>query len=260
MVSMAIWEEWAKIDIDSDPPYCLPHDLVTIKCSKWSPDLLDLITIRAAALSGHAPPNTGNKRLHFGRIPTPYLGDLRNAKVFILTLNPGHQSIDYWWDFQRPDFRQAMKRNLKQTKPVKFEFLNPEFAGHPGSVYWEKRFKDIIDGLTRGSVTPDVARAKIASATAVIQLIPYPSAKGDGVAELSDRLESTLLAKMFVKKHVLKKVHNREAIAVVLRQRWRWNAALDPRIGPKKGIFRNENPRNTYLPEEAKKAIIQMLS
>ncbi len=257
---MAIWEEWGKIDIDADPPYCLPHDHLTIKCSKWSRDLCGLTAIRAAALGGHAPGNTGDKRLHFGRIPTPYLGDLRNAKVYILTLNPGHQPIDYWWDFQRPDFREAMKRNLKQIQPVKFDFLNPEFAGHPGSKYWKKKFKDVIDGLTSETVTPHAAQAKIASATAVIQLVPYPSVKGDGVAELSDRLESTLLAKMFVKKHVLKKVRNREAIAVVLRQRWRWNAALDPRIGPKKGIFRNQNPRNAHLPAEAKKVIIQMLS
>jgi hypothetical protein len=53
-------------------------------------------------------------KMHFGLTPEPYVGDIRNAKVFILLLNPGFSVLDYYGE-ENEELRISLKNNLYQT-------------------------------------------------------------------------------------------------------------------------------------------------
>lgn len=51
---------------------------------------------------------------HFSLLPTPYVGNLNEADVFVLKLNPGFHDADFFAEFNNPGFRAASIRGLQQ--------------------------------------------------------------------------------------------------------------------------------------------------
>ena len=249
---------WRTVDVDSYGPRILECDRKILKrrrrreleiCyTSWQDVLLDLSNCK------------DRKKLHLNRIPVPYVGDVSKASIFILTLNPGHELADYYFEFEDDAYRQALVNNLKQENldpKFPFFYLNPRFSTTGGYSYWFPKFKEVIMRLmVKCEITFDEAHSKLAQKIAVIQIVPYTSVDS---SSLPDKLCSTRLAMQYVENHVRPKVCTDEAIVIVLRQHKRWNKVLEPLLGPKEGIFDSDNPRNANLPEEAKKAIVKML-
>ena len=100
-------ECWRNCDF-SEPPFILPED---------EPVIADRITLYRSFdeyIASKDFGQRGDKRLHVGHRPLPYIGALDKASIFILMLNPGLSPGDYFVEFRVPEFRQYYFRNLKQ--------------------------------------------------------------------------------------------------------------------------------------------------
>ena len=79
--------------------------------------------------------------------PVPYCGDLKNAEIFILGLNPGLDDSDYHDELDE-DFESSLKGNLSQQftdKDYPLFYLDPKFCWTGGGRYWTRKFSSIIE-------------------------------------------------------------------------------------------------------------------
>lgn len=116
-----------------------------------------------------------------GLIPIPYVGDLRDAKVFYFTANPGYLHLDHYLEFKDAYYRDRLKYNLAQTElhrqDYPFFFLDPKLAHTGGYMYWVKKFEPLIEVLVSSGEcdSREVAIKRIAQKVAVIELTGYRS-------------------------------------------------------------------------------------
>ncbi|MGI6311486.1 MAG: hypothetical protein ACOXZU_08135 [Bacteroidales bacterium] len=92
-----------------------------------------------------------NFQLHTRLIPVPYSGDIRNARIYLLMINPGFHHNDYYSENHCQNYRNALINSLRQEEindDFPFHYLNPEFCHTSGGNYWFKKFNDIIIQLT----------------------------------------------------------------------------------------------------------------
>ena len=132
---------WRSLDV-SQPPYILPGDeLLREKCRGR-----DLFVSYSSNEEFLADPEYGripDTLLHIGLLPEPYIGNLANAKVFVLTGNPSWGDHNYYSEYGVPAFRAAKIRNLRQeneSEAYPNVYLNPRYGWHGGSDYWRKKF------------------------------------------------------------------------------------------------------------------------
>jgi hypothetical protein len=72
--------------------------------------------------------HNSDKKIIVESVPEPFIGNPQSAKVVLLSLNPGHSEEDVKTHAD-PDFRQAIRRNLRQEpQECPFYGLNPKFA------------------------------------------------------------------------------------------------------------------------------------
>jgi hypothetical protein len=134
--------------------------------------------------------------------PVPYIGDLRQAKIIFLMLNPGlseGSNGDYGWD-NRENYRRFLKNNIQQDfsdTQYPFFYLNPEISEHPGYIYWNTRVKKLSKEISSQlGLSKDETLKLLAQHIAAIELVPYHSVKYRG--SLHKKLKSSSLAKRVV--------------------------------------------------------------
>lgn len=175
----------------------------------------------------------GDRRLHLGLLPVPFVGDLRRASVYILLLNPGLGATDYFGEYEVPAFRRASLQNLKQQPRRRYPFfvLDPQFAWHGGFQWWNQKLSAVIAVLAdRWNVSFAEARQRLAQKLACIELLPYHSTSFADRGHWRERLPSVALAKSFVASHVLPRVRAGKAIVIVTRQARQWS------VSPGRGV------------------------
>lgn len=161
--------------------------------------------------------------LHVGLLPMPYLGDLANARVFLVTLNPGLGAHDYFGEHEVPAYREMLLANLAQSGDLRFPFLDPTQSWHGGSAYWSPRLRGITRRVREargGSVRAalDVCARHIA----VLELVPYHSESFVLGRRAIDALESTRLVRDFVFEDLLPRHRRGDCKLIVLRSRDHW--------------------------------------
>ncbi len=168
-----------------------------------------------------------DNKFHLNLIPIPYIGNIEDAKVYILMLNPGFGILDYFAE-SNEKVREALIYNLEQNKTIldsqyPFIFLNPEFLWHGGGQYWEKRLKDLIDEAQIPSKGPYVKKLSyIAKKIAVLQFIPYHSKSYHHL-----ELKSSEIMLNFVKKELVKKAQDDKICIICPRGEKYWEKAAD---------------------------------
>ena len=91
---MSLLNEWRKWD-SGDFPYVLDTDADVLESSSWKPGTAKYRGWRKAT----GDPDfckSEDKRLHLGLIPVPFMGDMLNASIYVLMLNPGLGPGDYF--------------------------------------------------------------------------------------------------------------------------------------------------------------------
>jgi hypothetical protein len=164
--------------------------------------------------------------LHSGLIPSPYCGDILNAKIYILMLNPGFSSIDYYVEQYCQSFREAEINCLRQEKLGEYPFysLNPKFIWTGGGQYWESKLKDIINNYIKiHNVKYSSALKEISKRIALLELIPYHSFRFGLSNKITELLISQKMMKEFVNTYVMNRVENNDSCIIVTRKSKVWN-------------------------------------
>lgn len=208
MTLITEWRQWAKKKYPDGPPYVLDADWQAVKKLKSKGQAIHH-TCRREAVDEERSPDVAHQhnRLHIGLIPQPFVGDLEKASIFLLMSNPGFRPADYF-EYDDRDLQQTLLTTLRQAFPdgnLRFWPLDPRFAEHSGFCYWYEKLLGVIAELANAKgVTLAEARDCLASKLAVIQLLPYHSAKAPKWKAL-ESLHSRKLAMNFVKQLVQKK-------------------------------------------------------
>ena len=208
----------------SKPPFVLSEDQKVFEDSNTPLSIFSTFT------DWHTHKDFGQRKCHefqLGLLPIPYFGDLRKARIFLLTLNPGFDHSDIHAETVSPELKADLVKNLHQMDldpHYPSVFLNPRYAWHGGFSYWTKKMKGIASVIqeTKGVTFRD-SLAFLAKNIAVLEAVPYHSIdfKGDDI--LLNNLQSSRAIKGFVDDSLLPRANNREVLLIVLRKNSFWS-------------------------------------
>lgn len=229
---MSMLDEWASWD-SKEAPYVFDGDRSVLNPQVANRALLT----RGNWSEAYQDPDfcaPGDTRLHLGLLPQPFFGDLRNASIYVLLLNPGLSPDDYYAEYEVPAYREAIRSNLRQdpgAAPGSFLFLDPRFGWHAGFHWWNRKLSAVIQKIVVAKNTSTAeARSLLATKIASIEMVPYHSATFKDSGRWVERLESARLAREFVRDFVLPRVRAGEAIIIATRQVAAWNLPQHPGI------------------------------
>ena len=241
---MGLLEEWGRAAGNWDTgsaPFMLPADEGRLRYFDKAP-LWSWEEARQAP-DFYVPDKDTDRRFHLGLLPVPFMGDLRNASIYVLMTNPGVKPDDYR-ESEEDAFRDALLSNLKQEwldGSLPFPHLDPRFDWHDGFVYWDKERglrRTIVElARVRGISEPE-ARALLCDKLVVIQLVPYHSGAGPTDSDRPQDWPSARLAGEFVRDAVVPRVRSREAVLLVMRRLRSWGQYLPSDLSGEHGLFR----------------------
>jgi hypothetical protein len=241
MVSLSrYWSDFC--DYCTQPPYIHRHDRPFFDDRYWKrkhSHTQEPLDFRGFIESPRLDPNDND--FHFSLLPAPYVGNLAEADVFILLLNPGFSPGDYFGEYERTDFKEALKQNLKQEfsgVECPFLYLDPRFCWHPGFRWWEAKLRKILrcvaDAQHEGNylLALKAASQRIAS----IELVPYHSRKFRA-GELAERLKSAQAARGWVNDFLVPRAKEGK-IVIVATYKWSLKNHRNCVVCVKKGAAR----------------------
>lgn len=175
--------------------------------------------------------------IHKEILPAPFMGDVHNAPVVLLTLNPGWDDeecrngfytkySDYWLKMLNHDF---------PIPDLPLFCLDEKYAEF--SPYWANKFKPLIAQTSKSAVAQQIS---------VIQFFPYQSKMYKGMYK---RLNDGYLESQRYNFDLVKAAIDRGALIVVLRSRKLWEEAVCQLKGYPRVRF-TKNPRNPMLSEK----------
>ncbi len=170
--------------------------------------------------------NFGDKKdskLHLGLSPHPYAGNLNEAKIFILSINPGLNPGDYILE-NDPKYVETRNNNLRQEKmEYPFYFLNPYLPLHQGYTYWFKKFRDLINEIKNHfGIKWIEAQKRLSESVATLELVPYASRRFGLSDSMIKDLKSVEVMKRFVNKILVPKAEKKEILIIITRKTRYW--------------------------------------
>jgi hypothetical protein len=218
---LTAWSNWP----EASAPYILGDDKAVLTSRSTKAVVTYKSWHEAYKAEDFAAP--GDTRLHLGLLPHPLCGDVANAEIYILMLNPGYGPHDYFGEYEVPAYRKAVLGNLKQTftsATLPFFLLDPQFSWHGGFTWWHGKLARVIQELAHiREVSFAEARAELGRKIASIELLPYHSTSFRDSDHWIRDLASVKLARRYVNEYVLPRVSSGKAIAIVTRQAEVWN-------------------------------------
>jgi len=243
------WEEYArsiiKNGIDKNYIFATPEDF-QVETFKKSNSLIninswDYFLKTDVFLNIHFsnPPIPTGKALHLGIPPTPYAGDIENAKIVLLLTNPGFSPASYFYYYKVcKNDKERLSHLLTRQK-----YLNADMSWMPGYIYGIKRFRKILDKLQE-KLPSLIALDALRKNTAVLQLSPYISGEVNYkiIANLPSTKRSLELAKALA---------DEDRILICARSKKFWNLT-----GEYDGVVvEASNPRNPSFDDKLVKQI-----
>jgi hypothetical protein len=218
----SLLKSWQSLDLNN-PPYILPGDQETLNDSKTPiSSMRDFADWHSDKDFGQRPPH----ELQAGLLPVPYVGDLRKARIFLLTLNPGFEPLDLYGEHTNRDFKKDLVHNLTQSSldsEYPFLTLNPKNSWHGGYKYWSKRFSDLTAFFqTERKCSFRQSLAFIAQNVAVMEAAPYHSTSFDVSKKVISQLQSSRAIYTFVKEELVPRALEGKILLIVLRANWFW--------------------------------------
>lgn len=193
---------------------------------------------------------------HTNLLPMPYAGSLRDAKIFLLLLNPGLSLADYYAEATSKEFVADLTRNIIQDNTdlaYPFLFLNPKHLSHPGGQYWFKKLKPYIADISKAQNMSYVnALSYVSKRIAILELVPYHS-KIFKSSKSTKNLESVMQMKEFIKRYLLPKVRANEACIICTRKAKEWDLSKGDNIV----IFEGSETRAAHLSNDKVKLLIR---
>jgi len=213
---------WRNLDL-TNPPYVLSEDQRVFKKANTPFSFFPSFT------DWHTHKDFGQRQSHefqTGLLPIPYFGDLRKARIFLLTLNPGFDHSDIHAETVSPELRRDLIKNLHQSDldpQYPSVFLNPKYSWHGGFIYWAKKLQGILSLIQKANgFTYRDSLAFLAKNIAVLEAVPYHSIEFKGSNNLLENLQSSRAIKEFVNDLLSHRAASQEALIIVLRKNSFW--------------------------------------
>jgi hypothetical protein len=244
--------------------YVLQQDLAILEGYKKAEKLMTPLGYNWAKYRDDPLLGSGDdRRLHLSLIPEPYVGNLDEAKVVVLLLNPGLTPSDYYAREKDSAYREALLTQLRgRGIPGDYPFLhlNPEFSWQDGFRWWNLKLRDVIKHGAKlhfnGSVQH--ARQAIAKRVAALELVPYHSESFGVPDPVLRKLRSVQLALDYVRTVLVPRAERGECQIVVTRKVADWG------LGELPGVIRyaSHHARSASLSADSEggKAILAALA
>ena len=171
--------------------------------------------------------------------PVPFVGDIYNAEVFLLQLNPGADvppGIDVpsellYYEFH-PEFVKDSLQNLRQKKmEYPFISLNPKHRLSGGFRYWSQKLRVFLN-------SPEDYK-RLAQKICIVEFFPYHSSKFKSVWK--NQLANSQKFSIEIVREALQKRK------MVIRLRGDWKTHLKEY---ERQFVEMKNPRNVSLTEK----------
>lgn len=166
-----------------------------------------------------------------------------------------------------PAFRNRIIANLTQCfdkTDYGFLYLDPQFCWHSGFVWWENKFRELVQEIARLKFNGNYREAlkEFSHRIASVELIPYHSSSFHE-HRVIDRLPSVKKVRSFVHDNLVPAAHDGKKTIIVTRQAKAWGlradneniviyegghtrgASLSPRSAGGKAILRNYGPASS---------------
>lgn len=165
------------------------------------------------------------RKLHGNLFPLPYMGNLDQARVFILFGNPSLGARSYAHEHLNKYVVSLHIQNLKGNCKS-FMSLDPGLDGKGGNKYWRRVFKRLAKEIASAKrIDRDESYALIAERVAVLEACAYRSYRSPG--NWTKGIPSSKLIREFVDDNVLPRVATREALVLVWRRAGFWRVESD---------------------------------
>ncbi len=194
------------VDLPSEPPYIAAVDT----------DVLLKVGKRADGL-------------RFDVLPDPYFGDIKQAEIVVLPLNPGFEDADLLINMQRNEYVTQNRLSLVHKSNPPFYVLSPELMYSGGYRWWMRIFKPLL----QQGISTDVLAHKIMC----IQYLGYHSTT-------YLHLNTTLPSQLYSFDLVRQAIQLKKAI-VIMRSEKLWLEAVPELVGYP--YIKIRNPRNPVL-------------
>jgi len=155
------------------------------------------------------------------------MGHLETAKVYIALLNPGLTACDYYVEETAPEYKEYLRRNLKQdlgSEQYPFFKLNPKWDWTSAGIWWHRALGEIICEVAKArSCCYRDAAEFVAKRIAALELAPYHSVNGKFVSSGPKSSESSRLMMRFVRDEVIPRANRGDALLVITRGIEKWD-------------------------------------
>jgi hypothetical protein len=189
------------------------------------------------------------RMLHLALIPVPFVGNLERADIFIALINPGLcLGLDHYVE-TIPEFRDLLRRNLKQelgSEAYPFFKLDPRWHWTSAGTWWHRLFGGIIRAIAKNNGSSYVEATKLVSKRiAALELVPYHSGNSTHISGLARKLESSRLMKAYANEVIIPRAKSGEALFVVASGRSMWGVT-------------SRHPNVVYPPENSRRALFDV--
>jgi len=162
-----------------------------------------------------------DKALHLSLIPTPYLGNLRDAKVLLFMANPGFADADYYFEDQ-PGIRERLIFTFtKNPTAISPSFSSiPDWRGRAASGGGKSCYAALLAVLVSRRRTRIQAMEFLSQSIAAVELFPYHSMDGSELKRVDGKLLMPSVSE--ARNFFARSSHNPEQLTVLARAHERW--------------------------------------
>lgn len=173
-------------------------------------------------------------KVHTEIMPAPFMGDVHNAPIVLLLLNPGYDKTEDA-DNYYSDYRDWWKNEIQHhpTKPdLPFFALHEEYS--KSSNYWIRKLKPLIENSGREIVSKNICS---------IQYFPYHTEKYKNIYKNLLKEEGFIdhLPSQKYNFDLVKKAMERNALIIITRSKKLWFNAI-----PELAEYENNHFTNSY--------------
>ena len=248
---------WREFDTEN-PPFIHAADRAIVEARKERDYRFDSLEAFINS-SVFGDPGRG---LHLHLLPMPFVGDLVNADIVILLLNPGFETADYVAGGLGSALRTACADTIRQRVSefaIPFIFLDPQFCWSGGYRWWEGKLRGVLAEFARHRGLSYLEALKATSRRlAVLEYFPYCSNSGpEGLKELP----SSTVARNYVHEAVLPRARKGDLTLVVTRQANAWGITSEYDNGSDIIVYAGGETRAAHLSPGSRggKAILNRL-
>ncbi|MGI9256320.1 MAG: hypothetical protein ACR2PY_05245 [Salinispira sp.] len=170
---------------------------------------------------------------HTSLMPVPYYGDIQNAKVYVLYLNPGFCPDDYAAERERKGYFQLFVNGLRQNgkNEYPFPFISPQHDDTPAGRWWMRKLRRIIEHVAeQKNISRENAVFEISQKIATLELVAYHSTTFNGNYAVVHDLPSSQMIRNFVREYALPRAREDKACIIITRGKRIWNLTPEENV------------------------------